>query len=116
MDNEQSPAERRQKLERELARYVTILREHSDSEKMIVFGSLVTGQVRAWSDIDLVIIEQTELPFLRRLRRMRKLLQPQVGTDILVYTPQEFEQLCRERSFFQEEILAKGKVVYERSK
>ncbi len=53
--------------------------------------------------------------FFQRLRQMRRLLQPQVGTDILVYTPEEFEQLCGERAFFQEEILDRGVVVYERS-
>jgi hypothetical protein len=62
-----------------------------------------------------VIVEQTELPFWQRLRRVRKLLKPRVGTDILVYTPEEFERLRRERAFFRNEILAKGVVVYERA-
>jgi hypothetical protein len=38
-----------------------------------------------------------------------------VGTDILVYTPQEFERLQHERAFFREEIVAKGIVLYERT-
>ncbi len=112
---QQTPDERKQSLEQELARYVRLLTEHGGLDRVIVFGSLATGQVRDWSDIDLVIVKQTDLPFLQRLRQMRKLLQPTVGTDILVYTPQEFEQLCQERPFFQEEILTKGRVVYERS-
>jgi hypothetical protein len=41
------------------------------------------------------------------------LLQPRVGIDILVYTPVEFENLCKERAFFREEILGKGKILYE---
>jgi predicted nucleotidyltransferase len=107
--------DRKQLLERELARYVRLLTEHGDPDRVIVFGSLVTGQIHAWSDIDLIIVEQTDRPFLQRLRHVRRLLQPKVGTDILVYTPEEFEQLRQERPFFQEEILAKGRVVYERS-
>jgi len=114
MDRSVTSAERRKLLEQELTRYVRLLTEHGDPERVIVFGSLATGQVWDWSDIDLVIVEQTHLPFLQRLRQMRKLLQPKVGTDILVYTPEEFEQLRRERPFFREEILAKGMVVYER--
>lgn len=110
----QTSAERKQHLERELARYVRLLTEHGSPERVIVFGSLATEQVQAWSDIDLVIVEHTDLPFWQRLRQTRRLLRPQVGTDILVYTPEEFEQLRRERSFFREEILAKGVVVYER--
>jgi len=70
--------------------------------------------MHAWSDIDLVIVQRTELPFLQRIRAARRLLRPRVATDIFVYTPQEFEHLCKERLFFQEEILGKGKVLYER--
>jgi predicted nucleotidyltransferase len=114
VDRSLTPAERRQLLEQELTRYVRLLTEHSDPERVIVFGSLVTGHIRAWSDIDLVIVERTDLPFLQRLRQVRKLLRPKVGTDILVYTPEEFEQLRRQRPFFREEILAKGMVIYER--
>jgi predicted nucleotidyltransferase len=110
-----SSAERKGHLKQEVTRYVHLLTEHGDPERVIVFGSLATDQVHTWSDIDLVIVEQTDLPFFQRLRRVRRLLQPQVGTDILVYTPEEFEQLCQERVFFQEEILTKGIVVYERS-
>ena len=114
-DDVWSSAERKQRLEKEVARYVRLLTEHGDPERVIVFGSLATDQVHTWSDIDLVIVQRTDLPFFQRLRQMRRLLQPQVGTDILVYTPEEFEQLCGERAFFQEEILDRGVVVYERS-
>jgi len=114
MDRSPTSTERKQLLERELARYVRLLTEHGDPERVIVFGSLATGQIWAWSDIDLVIVERTDLPFLQRLRQVRKMLQPKVGTDILVYTPEEFEQLRQERPFFREETLAKGRVVYER--
>jgi hypothetical protein len=37
-----------------------------------------------------------------------------VATDLLVYTPEEFEQLARERPFVREEILAKGVLLYAR--
>ena len=83
-------------------------------EKIIVFGSLARGNVHSWSDIDIVIIKQTDLPFLQRLHEVRRLLQPRVGTDILVYTPEEFRQLSERRLFFQEELLDKGIVIYER--
>ena len=91
--------ERKQLLERELARYLRVLAKEGDSERVIVFGSLATGKVQPWSDIDLVIVQKTSLPFLQRLRRVRRLLRPRVGTDILVYTPEEYEQLRRERTF-----------------
>lgn len=115
MDNPQA-SEREQLLNQELDRYLALLIEHDEPEKIIIFGSLGTGDIHSWSDIDLVVIKQTSLPFLDRLREMRRLLHPRVGTDILVYTPEEFEQLSQRRLFFQEEILGKGVVVYERNR
>lgn len=111
--NEQALA-RKQLLEAELARYIRVLSRTENPDKVIVFGSLATGQVHEWSDIDLVIVKETNLPFLKRTREIRRVIQPQVAVEILCYTPEEFVKLCAERLFFQEEILQKGKVVYER--
>lgn len=103
-------------LEGELNRYLKLLLQYEHPERVLVFGSLATGEVHPWSDIDLVIIKNTRLPFLHRLRRIRQLLKPIVATDILVYTPDEFRQLQVERPFFQQEILQKSIVIYERKR
>jgi len=113
--SQQAIDQRRALLEQELSRYVQILAKEEKSEKVIVFGSLATGEVKEWSDIDLVVINDTKLPYLERLYKIQALIQPKVGTDLLYYTPNEFQELCQERAFFREEIVAKGKVVYERS-
>lgn len=113
MDGSQT-LERQQLLERELERYVRLLIAKADPERVILFGSLASGEIGPWSDIDLVIVRRTDLPFWQRMREMRLLLRPQVGTDILVYTPEENERLSRERAFFQQEIVAEGRVLYER--
>ncbi len=107
--------ERKQLLKQELERFLVLLGKRPDVEQVIVFGSYITGQMHAWSDLDLVIVQHTDSPFLQRLHQMRDLLNPTVGTDLLVYTPEEFASLVRERAFVREEILSKGKVVYERS-
>lgn len=104
---------RRALLERELARWLPLLIAHEQPEKIILFGSYSAGQISEWSDLDIVLIKNTSAPFLDRVRQVLALLQPQVGVDMLVYTPQEFEQLARERAFVREEIAAKGKVIYE---
>lgn len=112
-DNRQDSPERKKLLDQELSRYVRLLTEHGNPEKVILFGTLAKGRIHEWSDIDLVVVEQTQLPFFQRLRKVRKLLQPKVGMDIMVYTPEEFNQLCIDRPFFREEIIAKGKILYE---
>jgi predicted nucleotidyltransferase len=108
------PAARRALLEAELARYIQILREQYAPERILLFGSLACGEVGEWSDIDLVIIKQTGQKLLDRIRKVMSLLKPRVGVDILVYTPQEFARLSQERPFVRQEILQKGRVLYER--
>ena len=107
-------SQRKRVLESELKRYVDLLIAHENPERILVFGSISSGDVHRWSDIDLVIVKDTTLPFLERAREIRLLLQPKVGVDILVYTPQEFKQLQSERPFFRQEILAKSTTLYER--
>lgn len=106
---------RRESLERELARWLPLLIAHERPDKIILFGSYATGQVDEWSDLDMVIVKETQARFLDRTRQVLALLKPKVGLDVLVYTPEEFEQLCRERAFVRQEIVGKGKVIYERA-
>lgn len=101
-------------LEAELNRYVSVLRETYDPQSVRVFGSMATGTVHEWSDIDLVIVKETNQRFLERTKEVLQLLQPQVGLDVLVYTPAEFAQLCQDRAFMRDEILDKGRMLYER--
>ncbi len=106
--------DRKTLLDQELARSLCLLTEHGNPEKVILFGTLAQGSVHEWSDIDLVVVEQTSLPFFQRLKRLRRILKPRVAMDVVQYTPEEFDRMCAERPFFREEILAKGRVVYER--
>jgi predicted nucleotidyltransferase len=101
-------------LEKELQRYLVLLRQHYRPHKILLFGSMAKGQVGEWSDLDLVIVADTDKRFLDRVKEVMLLLRPKIGVDILVYTQEEFEQLSHERPFFRTEILDKGKVLYER--
>lgn len=84
-------------------------------EKVILFGSMAEGTVGEWSDIDLVIIKDTSLPFLQRLEEVALLCFAAEGVDYLVYTPDEFAQMIAEKNpFVIKEIVEKGKVLYER--
>jgi predicted nucleotidyltransferase len=114
MTTDEKAVQRHALLEAELTRYVKQLQEVYHPERILLFGSLASGQVGEWSDIDLVIIKESRQKFLDRIREVMHLLKPRVGVDILVYTPEEFAQLSRERPFVREEIIAKGKVLYER--
>ncbi|MCX5977656.1 MAG: nucleotidyltransferase domain-containing protein [Coprothermobacterota bacterium] len=106
---------RKQLLEDELQRYLHIFRSMPEAERVILFGSMADGPVGFESDIDLVVVMRSELSFWPRLIKLRRRLGPKVGLDLLVYSPEEFAKLCEERLFFRDEILTKGRVLYERA-
>ncbi len=82
--------------------------------RIILFGSMATGNVHEWSDLDLVIIKETDLPFFSRLKQVALLCDVWVGTDYLVYTPKEFQEMIADNNLFiVNEIIGKGKVLYE---
>jgi len=108
-------ANRRRALQRELKRWLPLLIENLKPEQILLFGSLADKQLGEWSDIDLVIVHQTNLSFYRRIKQALQLIRPKVGVDLLIYTPAEFSSLSQERRFFRDEILNKGTVLYARS-
>ena len=110
-----SPASiRRQLLQRELKRWLPLLIDNLQPEKILLFGSMADKRPGEWSDIDLVIVHQTSLPFYRRIKQALQLIHPKVGVDLLIYTPAEFAKLSRERRFFRDEVIEGGKVLYAR--
>ncbi|CAA7602442.1 Nucleotidyltransferase domain protein [Acididesulfobacillus acetoxydans] len=102
---------RLEELNQELSRILDVLVNSYHPEKIILFGSLVNGHVHAFSDIDLIVVKESDKNFYERLEEVVLLTMPNVGTDILVYTPDEFE-VIKGRLFFEKEVLEKGKVIY----
>jgi predicted nucleotidyltransferase len=110
----EAAAARERLLRQELARFIDIVAQHMQPERIILFGSLAAGQVDEWSDLDLVVIAETDLPFYERMKQVLRSVRPQAGMDVLVYTPTEWVEMTSQRRFVQEEILSKGQVVYAR--
>jgi len=69
-------------------------------EAAYVFGSYGTPEFRTGSDIDLILVTQTELPFVERPRLFNDLYQLYARLDLLVYLPEEFESLLQETTGF----------------
>lgn len=108
--------ERREALENELHRIVATLAEKYQPEKIILFGSLATGRMHEWSDIDLLIIKETTTRRIYRRAEALKEIERNVPIDVIILTPDEVKFLCDENSLFIKDILGKGNVVYEEEK
>jgi predicted nucleotidyltransferase len=83
-------------------------------ERIILFGSRARGEADEYSDYDLIVIKKTSRSFLQRLEDMVPFLAAfDHPAEILVYTPEEFEQLSDVG--FGWMIKQEGVTIYERS-
>ncbi|NKB23479.1 MAG: nucleotidyltransferase domain-containing protein [Kiritimatiellae bacterium] len=98
----------------EIKDVVDTLASEYEAERVILFGSRANGQTCEESDVDLVVIKETALGLYDRLKEVARLCRWTHAFEILVYTSEEFAQMSQKNSFIREEIIEKGKVLYER--
>ena len=83
-------------------------------EKVILFGSLVSGKMRGGTDIDLFIIKKDVPNFgVDRIRQLDTLIKYRLATDFVVYKPEEVKERLRLGDPFIKSILEKGEVIYD---
>ena len=87
--------------------------ERFHPQKIILFGSRAEGNPDAQSDVDLFVIQETDLPAPRRGLEIREFLHPlPFPLDLLVFTPAEVAEQVGVRGTFINLVLRKGKVLY----
>lgn len=77
-------------------------------ERAILFGSAARGDQREGSDLDVIVVRTTDLPFVERPRALLEMLPPGLAVDVLVYTPEEFSRLSRDPRGVLASALAEG--------
>jgi predicted nucleotidyltransferase len=83
-------------------------------EKAILFGSFAKGTASRRSDIDILIIQQTDKRFLDRFEEFSGIytLLKDYAVDLLVYSPEELERNAHRQ--FIKTILSEAVILYER--
>ena len=68
-----------------------------------VFGSVAAGTADEHSDIDVILVRDTDLPFFDRIREIMDLRLEFGAADLLIYTPAELDEMLGEegRHFFK---------------
>jgi predicted nucleotidyltransferase len=94
-----------------------LIAEEFFPEKIILFGSYVNGNQDNDSDIDLLIIKNTDERFIDRWTSVRKILSDpnrKIGVDTLVLTPQEINERLYHGDQFIADIIENGEILYAR--
>ena len=104
--------EREKLLKRELSRIVDTLKKEYQPEEIIPFGSVAKGKIHAWSDLDLIIVKETEKRPVDRCLEVYRIVKPIVGIDVFVYTPSEYQTLLNENVSFIRNVIKDGTLLY----
>ena len=99
----------------ELRKIVSRIVDVYQPERVILFGSYAYGSPHADSDLDLLILKETdETPRQRRfvIRKLLWQLPLDKAIEPLVLTPAELEQRLRRKDQFIQEIVSRGHVLY----
>jgi uncharacterized protein len=99
-------------LDESLRRIIQQLSEIPAVEKVVLFGSYTAGRRDLFTDLDIIVIMQSEKAYIDRIAEIYTLLRPSVDMDILVYTPEEFERMSQWG--FIRLAVESGQVVYEK--
>jgi predicted nucleotidyltransferase len=85
-------------------------------QAIILFGSHARGEAGQDSDLDLMVVAESNKPRIERYGEVRRLFRGMgLGMDILVYTPGEFAQFQSVPGSLTHTILHEGRVLYGRT-
>lgn len=88
------------------------IREKFEPKRIILFGSYAYGISKKGSDVDLLVIMDTELRYPKQAAQIRLYLDETVGVnfpiDIIVRSPEFIEERLKKGDFFIKTILEKG--------
>ncbi len=90
---------------------IAVCRSESSVCEAFVFGSYATGSVGPTSDLDVLVVRDTQLGIVDRVADIKFAAHSQVNVDFVVVTPSELETTFNASSFGQT-VLASAKRIY----
>ena len=98
-----------------ISRVTEKIKINYNPQEIILFGSYANGNPDKDSDLDLLIIKETNEKYRERSLKVRKILSEEnglIGMDILVYTPEEITRRMEIGDSFLSKILKEGVMLY----
>jgi predicted nucleotidyltransferase len=91
--------ERRRMLDEAAARVVAVCRAHPEVRAAYVFGSYARETIGPKSDLDVLIVRETDLGIVDRVADLAFELRGPVRMDLVVVTPEEWRTTFPSSSF-----------------
>ncbi len=82
-------------------------------QKVILFGSHAYGEPTPDSDVDLLVVMETDENPLRTAGRISAAVDHPFALDILVETPKYLAEALAENDLFETKVMEEGIVLYE---
>lgn len=99
----------------QIGEIVRRIAENYNPEKIILFGSYANGKITEDSDLDIIVIKNTNLPKHKRGIEIRKLFYGlPIPMDFKIYTDLEFDKERNNPYSFLYSALNGSKILYER--
>lgn len=100
----------------EINKIIETIKDKSKPNKIYLFGSYAYGKATENSDLDLLVVDDSNRDKNRLALEISKSLFPRnFGLDLIVASSEEIQKKQKKQLGFWIEIIAKGKKVYERS-
>ncbi|MEE3716577.1 nucleotidyltransferase domain-containing protein [Tumidithrix elongata RA019] len=87
--------------------------EHFQPEQIILFGSYAYGHPTEDSDVDLLVVLAFEGMSVDKAIEIRRRLKPNFPLDLIARTSKQIQQRLDMGDFFIQDILQKGRILYE---
>ena len=86
-------------------------------EQAIVFGSYARGDSRPHSDLDLLVIADTQVPYYKRSLEFKDIIMTTINEigcsiDMIILTPREWKDTKNRQGGFASSVIKEGKLIY----
>jgi len=98
-----------------IRRVVHQIVQRFDPEQVILFGSHAYGHPREGSDVDLMVVMETDKRPVEQAIEIVCSLDYSFGVDLIVRTPAELRRRLALGDFFLQDVVGKGRTLYERA-
>jgi predicted nucleotidyltransferase len=97
-----------------IRRFARQVAERFQPEKIILFGSYAYGQPHADSDVDILVVMPARNEIDQAVR-IRLAVPRRFPMDLIVRTPDNLRWRLEEGDWFLREVVARGKVLYDKA-